>query len=256
MEENKRKNFLNEDENYKLLKGDCLKLMSLIPDKSIDMILCDLPYGTTNCKWDTIIPFDELWEQYERIIKDDGAIVLFAAQPFTSKLISSNIKNFKYCWYWEKNIATGFPFAKKQPLRAMEDIAVFYKKAPNYYPQGLIKLEKPLKQRRKQGNQGGVYRSGGLVEKEYYKTHTNYPKNILKFNVQREGLHPTQKPVNLLEYLIKTYTKERDLILDNCMGSGSTGEACLNTNRKFIGMELEEEIFDIAYNRINGYIYE
>lgn len=239
----------NKDEKYKLYKGDCLEVMKDIPNKSVDMILCDLPYGTTACKWDSIISLEEMWSQYHRIIKYNGAIVLFASQPFTTKLINSNIKEFKYCWYWIKNISTGFPFVKYQPMRAMEDVVVFYKKAPEYNPQGLIKLEKPKKRNRSEGQQGDIYNPRGLTGKEYKIEFTNYPKNILEFKVER-GFHATQKPVPLLEYLIKTYTNEGETVLDNCMGSGSTGVACLNTNRKFIGIEKDDNYFEIAKKRI------
>lgn len=238
------------EETFKLYKGDCLEVMKGIPEGSIDLILCDLPYGTTACRWDSIIPLDEMWKQYNRIIKEDGAIVLFCAQPFTTKLINSNIKNFRYCWYWVKNSPTGYPFAKFQPMRAVEDVAVFYKKAPKYNPQGLVKLEKPLIGKKKLGDQGEIFDPDGLVGKEYKTEFTNYPRNVLNFKVQR-GLHPTQKPVPLLEYLVKTYTDEGQTVLDNCMGSGSTGVACINTNRKFIGIEKDGNYFNIAKNRIN-----
>lgn len=233
-------------------KGDCLELMKHVNDKSVDMILSDLPYGTTNCKWDSIIPFNLLWKQYERIIKDNGAIVLFAAQPFTTKLISSNFKYFKYCWYWKKNNVTGFTFAKYQPMRCIEDICVFYKKCPPYDPQGVIKLENGRVKQHKT-IKSSVYRHESL-NKPYKQKYTNYPKHLLEFaneaasNINR--LHPTQKPVKLLEYLIKTYTREGETVLDNCMGSGSTGAACINTNRKFIGFELEETYYKNAVKRL------
>lgn len=203
-----------------LYKGDCLEIMKTIPDKSVDLILCDLPYGTTACKWDSIIPFDLLWSQYNRIIKDNGAIVLFSAQPFTTKLIHSNIKNFKYCWYWKKNNVTGFCFAKYQPMRNIEDVCVFYKKMPTYNPQGLIKVDNPtvVQSVRKEG---GIFKENTL-SKRYKTMYTNYPKHTLEFNQDKNRVHPTQKPVKLLEYLIKTYTNEGDTVLDNCMGSGST----------------------------------
>ena len=244
--------------NVHLIKGDCLEVMRNIKDKSIDMILCDLPYGTTDCKWDNIIDFEKLWDSYERIIKDNGAIVLTASQPFTSALITSKRKLFKYCWYWIKKAPTGFTFAKNQPMRDVEEVLVFYKKKPTYNPQGLKKLEKPIIKRRKYGAQGEIYNPSYLTEREYKTTHTNYPVNTLYFKPQREGLHPTQKPVELLKYLIKTYTNDGDTILDNCMGSGSTGQAVLEVggDRKFIGIEMNDNYFDIAYNRINGYIYE
>lgn len=236
-----------------LKNGDCLELMKEIPESSVDMILCDLPYGTTACKWDSIIPFAPLWEQYERIIKDNGAIVLFSAQPFTTKLIHSNFKRYRYNWYWLKNNKTGGQFARVQPLRCIEDICVFYKKAPTYNPQGLIKLEKPIFHEVKKSNLFS-YRGSGSIQR--YK---NYPSHLLKFSGcgfgGDERFHPTQKPVALLEYLIKTYTNPGETVLDNCMGSGSTGVACVNTERKFIGFELDKEYFEIAKQRIDGAVF-
>jgi site-specific DNA-methyltransferase (adenine-specific) len=206
------------------------------------------PYGTTNCAWDTIIPFNELWEQYNRIIKDNGAIVLFSAQPFTTKLIQSNFKDFRYCWYWEKNNKTGAPFAKVQPMRCIEDICVFYKKKPTYNAQGLKKLDKPINKTRK--NHTAIY--GEIRGKINPQRFTNYPHHLLKFNgvSGKEREHPTQKPVELLEYLVKTYTNKKDVVLDNCMGSGSTGVACMNTGRSFIGFEMDKHYFNIALRRI------
>lgn len=212
------------------------------------MILCDLPYGATNCEWDNIIPFPELWEQYKRIIKPAGAIVLFSIQPFTTKLIHSNLKDFRYCWYWKKNNKTGGQFARVQPMRCIEDICVFYKQKPVYNPQGLIELEKPIYHAAKTSNIYS-YRGNGSIQK-----YTNYPCHLLEFTGAGFGkekrLHPTQKPVALLEYLIKTYTNEGETVLDNCMGSGSTGEACVNTNRRFIGIEMDRNYFNIAHKRI------
>ena len=230
-----------------LLNGDCLELMQDIPSGSIDMVLCDLPYGMTDCKWDSIIPFDMPWKQYNRVAKDNAAVVLFSAQPFTTKLIHSNLKHFKYCWYWKKNAATGFCFAKYQPMRCIEDICVFYKKAPTYNPQGLRELDTPkAKHKRMQGDT--IYRKG--LAGDYTQRYTNYPKNVLEYGREAKRHHPTQKPVALLEYLIQTYTNEGDTVLDNCMGSGSTGVACVNTDRRFVGMELTGHYFDIAKERI------
>lgn len=229
---------------------DCIAGMSLIPDKSIDMILCDLPYGITGCRWDSLIPFILLWEQYERIIKDRGAIVLTSSQPFTTQLISSNRKLFKYCWYWIKNQVTGFPFAKFQPLRCVEEVCVFYKQHPTYNPQGLIKLDKP-KVNKKNTRTDFVYDANTLSH-EYVTAYTNYPRQTLEFKCQRDGLHPTQKPVALFEYLIKTYTNEGDVVLDNCMGSGTTAVACINTNRNFIGFEIDEGYYNIANKRVHN----
>ena len=222
--------------------------MKDIEDESIDMILCDLPYGTTACKWDSIIPFNELWSHYNRLIKYDGAIVLFSVQPFTTKLINSNMENYRYNWYWIKNNVTGFSFARYQPMRKVEDICVFYKKHGLYKPQGLKKVENP---KTYNGTKTNVY---SRLNKPYTTKYTNFPNNILEYKNEvasnRNRLHPTQKPVKLLEYLIKTYTNEEMIVLDNCMGSGSTGVACLNTNRKFIGIEKEDKYFNIAKERI------
>lgn len=235
-----------------LTNGDCLELMKDIPGKSIDMILCDLPYGTTACKWDNVIPFAPLWEQYKRVIKQNGAIVLFSVQPFTTKLIYSNLKNYKYNWYWKKNNVTCFALAKHQPMRCVEDICVFYEKQPTYNPQGLVKLDKP-KTKHRNSRDDSVYGAGNLT-KDYTQTYTNYPRHILEYANEaissKNRLHPTQKPVALLEYLIKTYTNEGETVLDNCMGSGSTGVACANTNRGFIGIELDNNYFKIAKERI------
>lgn len=226
-------------------QGDCLELMKDIPDKSIDMILCDLPYGTTKNKWDSVIPLNKLWKSYERIIKDNGAIVLFSQMPFSAELVHSNLKLFKYEWIWQKDNGTGFLNAKKMPLKIHENILVFYKKLPLYNPQMRTGF-KPYKC--KQGRHStnyGAYEQGHITESNGER----YPIDIIKFK-KDSGLHPTQKPVELLEYLIKTYTNENETVLDNCMGSGSTGVACINTNRDFIGYELNEEYFNIAQNRL------
>ena len=226
-------------------QGDCLELMKDIPDESIDMILCDLPYGTTKNKWDSVIPLNKLWKSYERIIKDNGAIVLFSQMPFSAELVHSNLKLFKYEWIWQKDNGTGFLNAKKMPLKIHENILVFYKKLPLYNPQMRTGF-KPYKC--KQGRHStnyGAYEQGHITESNGER----YPIDIIKFK-KDSGLHPTQKPVELLEYLIKTYTNENETVLDNCMGSGSTGVACVNTNRDFIGYELNEEYFNIAQNRL------
>lgn len=241
---------------YDLYKGDCIEIMKNIESESVDLILCDLPYGTIDCNWDSIIPFDKLWEQYNRIIKKNGAIVLFSAQPFTTKLIFSNIKNYRYSWYWIKNRVTGFTFAKYQPMRKVEDINVFYKKKPIYIPQGLKKLEKPKVKKRKASKSEQIYKETTLL-KEHKIEYTNYPNNVLYFDKESKTVHPTQKPHDLLAYLIKTYTKEGDLVLDNCMGGGNTGIACATTNRRFIGIELDNKYFEIAKERIEiAYIME
>ena len=210
--------------------------------------------GTTACKWDSVIPFEPLWEQYNRVIKDNGAIVLFGSEPFSSYLRMSNIKNYKYDWIWIKSKATGHLNAKKQPLRKCENIHIFYGKQCLYNPQGLIKKDKLTISK---GNRGkkGAGSSGecyGYACKDILQEFENYPLNTIEFNVEMKPLHPTQKPVALLEYLIKTYTKEGDIVLDNCMGSGSTGVACVNTNRGFIGIELDENYFEIAEKRIEN----
>lgn len=233
-----------------LYKGNCLELMKEIPDESIDMILCDLPYGSTQCKWDIIIPFEPLWEQYNRIIKENGAIVLFATEPFASKLRLSNIKNYKYDWVWDKVKGTGFLNAKKQPMRNHELICVFYKKQCLYNPQ-MTYGHKLKKSYRSKDLQIDVY---GEMKNDYtYESTSRYPRSIQVFSTdtQNSSLHPTQKPVALLEYLIKTYTNEGDLILDNCAGSGSTCIAAINTNRNFIGMEMDDDYFEVAENRIH-----
>lgn len=236
--------------DVQLYNDDCLWIMDSIPDHSIDLILCDLPYGTTQNKWDIMLPLEKLWEQYMRISK--GAIVLHAAQPFTSLLVSSNLKHFKYDWIWEKTKATGHLNAKKQPLRNKEDILVFYKKQPTYNPQ--MTQGEPYKNKAGKDHSSQSSMTGSYGKYSNYRPDnegTRYPKQILKFNVvQRGTLHPTEKPVALLEYLIKTYTNPGDLVLDNCMGSGSTGEAALRTGRKFIGIEKDKDFFDIASNRI------
>ena len=228
-----------------LQQGDCLELMKNIPEKSVDMILSDLPYGTTACKWDSIIPFDDLWAAYKRIIKDNGAIVLFGSEPFSTKLRSSNLSMFKYDWIWEKPKGSGFFNAKKMPLKNHEIISVFYKKLPTYNPQ--MTKGKPYKC--KQGYVG-EYLSGGKGGVVTINEGVRYPTSIQHSNIET-GYHPTQKPVALCEYLIKTYTNEGETVLDNCMGSGTTGVACVNTDRNFIGIELDDHYFEVATERIN-----
>ena len=243
--------------DIELWQGDCLELMKDIPYASVDMILCDLPYGTTACKWDTIIPFEPLWEQYERVIKDNGAIVLTASQPFTSNLIMSKAKWFKHAWVWDKVTARGHLVAKHRPMQQTEDILVFSKKGKrvNYYPI-MVKRPEDKIEVRKTREYGRTEIMGGekgrLSEKVYDEW---YPKNVLTFSnakSSKKSIHPTQKPVDLMEYLIKTYTKEREVVLDNCMGSGTTGVACKNLNRKFIGIELDETYFNLAKERIES----
>ena len=239
-----------KDENIKLTQGDCLIEMQNIADNSIDMILCDLPYGTTACKWDIIIPFEPLWEQYKRIIKDNGAIVLFGSQPFTSALVMSNPKMFRHQWIWNKSMGSNFFNVKSQPLKIHEEVVVFSKKRAFYNP--IMRLgEMRVKGSDKQYSGDSVI---GNYKKTKTKNNLYYPVSILDFsNANRtDNVHPTQKPVALCEYLIKTYTNEGETVLDNCMGSGSTGVACLNTKRNFIGIEKDEQIFDIAKTRIEN----
>jgi DNA modification methylase len=236
-----------------LIHGDCLEKMKDIPDKYIDMILCDLPYGTTSCKWDVVIPFEPLWEQYKRIIKDNGAIVLFGSEPFSSALRMSNIHFYRYDLKWQKDQGSDFMMAKRKPLKDYEDIAVFYKKQPTYNPQ----MREGFKEWTKKDTGKNTISHLGKQEKKQIKQSIGgkrYPISILKFNRIRNGLHSTQKPVDLLEYLIKTYTKENETVLDNCMGSGSTGVACVNTKRNFIGIEKDDKYFEIAKKRIEEHL--
>ena len=240
----------------KIWQGDCLELMKNIPDGSVDLVLCDLPYGTTDCAWDTILPLNLLWNQYERIIKNDGAIVLFGSEPFSSSLRISNLKLYKYDWVWDKIQGANFLNVKYQPLKNVENIMVFSKgritngkREPiKYNPQG-VQTTNILKTNC--ADYKGSFGSSSVKKgKVYMSTGTGYPKCILQFQKDKSAFHPTQKPVALLEYLIKTYTNEGDVVLDNCMGSGSTGVACVNTNRHFIGIELDEGYFNIAKKRI------
>lgn len=236
-----------------LYKGDCLELMKNIPDKSIDLILTDPPFGTTQCKWDIIIPFDKMWQQLNRIIKDNGAVLLFGAEPFSSLLRCSNLKNYKYDWVWDKVKGTGYLNAKKQPMRNHEIISVFYKKQCFYNPQKTTGHERKVSSAKSKENsiKTEVYNSHGLTS---YDSTERYPRSIQIFStdIQKSALHPNQKPVALLEYFIKTYSQENETILDFTMGSGSTAEACINLNRNFIGIEMDDVYFNIAKNRINN----
>ena len=237
--------------DIELIQGDCLEVMPTFPDKSIDMILCDLPYGTTACKWDTVIPFEPLWKEYKRLIKDMGAIVLFGSQPFTSALVMSNPKMFKYELIWQKCLPTNPLLANKMPLKYHENLLIFYDKPPIYNPQ----LDEKIDRNRRLNKIGTLYPNSGVFGETRMRTgdgnqNSTLPKSIMLF--PREcGIHPTQKPVALCEYLIKTYTNEGDTVLDNCMGSGTTGVACRNLNRNFIGIEKEPEYFEIASKRID-----
>ncbi len=264
-----------------LYHGDCLEEMKQVADGSVDLILCDLPYGTTDRKgisdkgdnrvlsWDTVIPLDKLWEQYRRVLKSSGAVVLTADQPFTSQLVLSNLEWFKYEWIWKKIKVTGFLHANARPMKETEDILVFspmgasggsvkVNKNMTYNPQGLI--EKKVKKKNNAKRLGKFlhqpeHMGAGnklLHETEYEQKYTNYPSEIIVFGLDRDVIHPTQKPVALMEYLIKTYSNEGEIVLDNCMGSGTTGVACKKTNRKFIGIEKEAEYFTQAKERIES----
>ena len=228
-------------ENGRFYNGDCLEVMKEIPDGVIDMILCDLPYGTTACKWDTIIPFEPLWAQYRRITKPNAAIVLTASQPFTSALIMSNVDEFKYCWFWKKR-PVNFLNAKKQPMRNIEEVAVFG--GSMYFPQG-------LKQCLKINRRSNSTETNNLHNKENISEFTNYPNQVIEITNGERGIHPTQKPVALFEYLIKTYTNERALVLDNCAGSGTTAIACENTGRRWVCIEKDETYYAKACERLN-----
>lgn len=240
--------------DIELYNGDCLELMKDIPDGSIDMILCDLPYGTTACSWDTIVPFDKLWGQYNRIIKDNGVIALFGQEPFSSYLRLSNIKHYRYDIYWEKERLTNINQVKRRVGKTIETISIFYKKQCTYNPQ-MIKYEGVSRTNKvKNGKLGKLTDDKEKRVIEYIDTGWRYPTQLWKYNrdILKSSLHPTQKPVKLCENLIKTYTNENCIVLDNCMGSGSTGVACKNTNRKFIGIELDRKYFDIAKERIEN----
>ena len=230
-----------------LRRGDCLELMKDIPDGSVDLILCDLPYGRTQNRWDKQIPFEPLWEQYKRIIKPNGCIALFSQPPFDKALGASNPKMLRYEWIWEKSRPTNHLNSKKMPMRAHENILIFYKQAPTYNPQGLKRKEHPTIRKSAKNGNGSNY---GKSDKDSLQEFENYPTDIIKFASIGNCKHSTQKPVPLLEYLIKTYTNPGDVVLDNCMGSGSTGVACINTGRSFIGIELEQDFFNVAIDRI------
>ena len=232
----------------KLIHGDCLEKMEYIPDNSVDLILTDLPYGTTKNRWDIVIDFELMWKQLNRIIKKNGCIALFGSEPFSSALRMSNIKNYKYDWVWNKRAFSNQMMAKYQPLRIVENIIIFNSKI--YYPQGLLKHNKITKQ----GTTVTTSVTDWTRNKEYIQEFCNYPRNIIEFKKEHPSIHPTQKPVALLEYLIKTYTVENETVLDFTMGSGSTGIACLNNNRNFIGIEMDNEIFNTAKNRIDNHV--
>jgi DNA modification methylase len=234
--------------DFNLMLGDCLERMKEIESGTVDMILCDLPYGTTCCSWDAVIPFEPLWAEYERVIKPNGAIVLFGAQPFTAVLACSNLKLFKYEWIWEKPAATGFLNAKLQPLRAHENALVFYKSQPTYNAQKTYGHERKTAKRKDIGSE----HYGKQLNIKSYDSTERYPRSVQVFSSdkQKSNFHPTQKPVALCEFLIRTYTNDGETVLDNTMGSGTTGVACVNTGRHFIGIEKEEKYFEIAKERI------
>lgn len=241
-----------------LLEGDCLEKMKTIDTGSVDLILCDLPYGCTDCKWDVAIPFEDLWEEYHRILKPNGNVVLFGTEPFMSKVISSNPKEYSHQWYWKKNHKTNGINARKQPMRCIEEIAVFICNKPKgkavskpiYNPQGVIDLEKPRYKNERKNNQGTVYT--GVKPKLYKQTKTGYPHQFLEYPTEEKRFHPTQKPVELLRYLVRTYTNRGGVVLDNCMGSGSAGVACVLEDRSFIGIEMDHKCFKIARERIEN----
>ena len=253
---------ISQIELNKVYNTDCLEGMKLIDDKSIDMILADLPYGTTACSWDSIIPLEPLWEQYKRVIKDNGAIVLTASQPFTSVLVTSNLEWFKYEWIWKKSRPTGFAQAKNQPLREHENILIFSNgtaihacqsdRRMTYNPQGIKETNK-IKRQGKNGRTDTCFSKRKSHKDIHIQTETNYPRSVL--NVRSEGntVHPTQKPIELFGYLIKTYTNENEIVLDNTIGSGTTALACLKTDRNFIGFEKEEKYYNIALKRIGKF---
>lgn len=232
--------------NVKLYHSDCLVGMTRVETGTVDLILCDLPYGTTHCTWDTVIPFAPLWEQYSRVLKPRGAAVLMAAQPFATDLINSARKLFRYDLVWEKTAPVGFANANRMPMRSHELVLVFYKRLPTYHPQGLVELERPVVSRGR-SKCGGVYHGLG---KDTVRRYTNYPRSILRFPFQGKRVHPTQKPLALFEYLVRTYSGEGGLVLDSCMGSGTTAVACVRAGRRFVGFETEDAYFRTAQRRV------
>lgn len=249
--------------NY-LWNGDCLELMKDIPDKSIDAIICDLPYGTTACKWDNVIPFEPLWEQYKRIIKDNGAIVLFGSQPFTSALIMSNTEMYKYNWHWDKVKPSSFMNAKNAPMKKLEDICVFSKgtiangskRLMKYNPQGLIECGKIRPPKNDSVPEQSTIGKRPSRANSYKQEFTNYPTDYIKFTFETKPKHATQKPLELLKYLVKTYTNENDWVLDNTCGSNTTGVACYDLNRNYIGIEKDIDIYNVAKKRIKEHIID
>ena len=273
------------DNRLKLLNGDCLEIMKNIPDKTIDLICCDLPYGTTDryggkkvksnrfMSWDNVIPLDKLWVEYKRILKPNGIVCLTADQPFTSQLVMSNLDWFKYELIWKKDITTGFLLANHRPMKQTEDVLILSEGGASaaaskagtsmtYNPQGLIEKVVVRKNSKKRlgkflSNEEFLGKNNSLLgDKEYSQKYTNYPKEIIEFSMDKDTIHPTQKPVQLMEYLIKTYSNEGEVVLDNAMGSGTTGVACMRTNRNFIGIELDEKYFEQAKSRIEAELIE
>lgn len=240
------------------MKGDCLKRMKEIPAGSVDLIITDLPYGITGFRWDKLVPFEPLWKEYKRVLKPYGVILLFGIQPFTTRIINSNLQEFSYIWYWIKNHKTGALNARKQPMKCAEEIAVFTvnrerkngNEKATYNPQGLTKLREPKERKNNIETHYGRTCSEEIKNSNRIQTYTGFPTHLLYFNVETERFHPTQKPVDLLAYLIKTHSNEGETVLDNCMGSGSTGVACIQTGRNFIGIELDENYFQIAKGRL------
>lgn len=228
-----------------LYHGDCLEVMATLAYRSIDMVFCDLPYGSTQNKWDVVIPFERLWKAYGQVVKEDAALVFTSSQPFTSALVNSKLEWFKHEWIWKKNTATGHLNAKRMPMKLHENVVVFCRGVCPYFPQGL----QPYGKITKRGHNGDNFGGSGT---ENFQEFTNYPRSILEFALDGTKLHPTQKPVALLEYLIRTYTREDETVLDNTMGSGTTGAACANLNRNFIGIEKDEKYFQIAKERIGS----
>lgn len=240
---------------YELYKGDCLEVMDRLIEQGIkvDMVLCDPPYGTTSCKWDSIIPFDKMWERLNKLRNRSTPMLLFGSEPFGSFLRCSNIEEYKYDWYINKKKPQGFANAKKMPLKSIETVSVFYSKLPTYNPQNLKKVDRIIKNSKsKTNNENHVsgQNGGSMSVGTYTQEYTNYPRQVIDAPPVWMAVHPTQKPVELLEYLIKTYTNDGDIVLDFTMGSGSTGVACMNTNRKFIGIELDNTYYDIAEKRV------
>lgn len=231
-----------------IFNEDCLDGMARIQDGAVDLVLCDLPYGTTACSWDTVIPFEPLWKEYRRVLKHNGALALMAAQPFATDLINSARKIFRYDLVWEKTAPAGFANSHRMPLRSHELVLLFYRRQPTYNPQGLVKLEKPIV-RRGTRKVGGVYHG---LDKDCVQEYTNYPRSVLRFSFKGRRIHPTQKPVELMEYLVRTYSNPGDLVLDNCMGSGTTAIACMNSGRRFVGFEQDEKYFAAARKRIDA----